>query len=135
MGINIEEHIKKARKEGAFDKLPGHGKPLDLKQNAFSDDQQLAFDVLKNAGFLPAWIEERNDIQASFAEAKKRLERAWQRVGIDGRRDRKWVEATAAFRANVAEINTSIRAFNLKAPSVAAHLMLYDAEKEIEQVR
>ena len=36
-GRLIEEQLRKAREEGKFDNLRGHGQPLDLSENPFED--------------------------------------------------------------------------------------------------
>lgn len=43
---------------GAFDNLPGKGRPLKLYANPFVErDWQLAFEMLAAAVFAPLWIE------------------------------------------------------------------------------
>jgi len=55
-----EERIKQAQEEGAFDALPGRGRPLDLEDDAHvPEDLRLAWRVLKNAGCLPPELEAR----------------------------------------------------------------------------
>jgi uncharacterized protein (UPF0128 family) len=60
----VEERIKKAQKEGAFDDLEGIGKPFALEENQqqVPDDCRLAYKILKNAGFLPPEIELKKKI-------------------------------------------------------------------------
>jgi hypothetical protein len=59
----IEEKIQKAREEGAFDNLPGKGKPLQLEDDsAIPEDLRLTWKVLKNSGCLPQELELRKDI-------------------------------------------------------------------------
>src|SRR5262245_1701689 len=59
----IEARIHKAQEEGAFDDLPGKGKPLQLDDDAFvPEDLRLAFKVLRNAGCLPIAMELRKEI-------------------------------------------------------------------------
>ena len=48
-----EERIKQAAKEGAFDDLPGKGRPLKLENDShIAPEYRLAHKVLKNAGFV-----------------------------------------------------------------------------------
>ena len=50
----VEIKIKKAMAEGQFDNLPGKGKPLDLsKYFELPEHLRIAYQMLKNAGFLP----------------------------------------------------------------------------------
>ena len=53
----VEERIKNAQKEGAFDNLEGTGKPLVFEDACqVPEDCRLAYKILKNAGFLPPEI-------------------------------------------------------------------------------
>lgn len=49
----VEERIKKAQKEGAFDNLPGSGRPLAFDDANVPEELRMAHKILKNAGFLP----------------------------------------------------------------------------------
>ena len=61
---NIEEHIRQAMQAGKFDDLPGKGKPLSLDENPLADPEwQLAFHMLKDAGFSLPWIESLKEIE------------------------------------------------------------------------
>jgi hypothetical protein len=58
-----EERIKKAQEEGAFDNLPGKGKPLPLDDDsAVPEDLRLAYKILKNSNCLPIEMELRKEI-------------------------------------------------------------------------
>lgn len=58
----VEERIKKAEKEGAFENLEGSNKPLSFEDQAIPDECRLAYKMLKNAGFLPPEIELKKKI-------------------------------------------------------------------------
>ncbi|HEX9443930.1 MAG TPA: DnaJ family domain-containing protein [Candidatus Binatia bacterium] len=50
----VEEKILQAQREGAFDNLPGRGKPLRLDDQTWvPEDLRVAYHVLKNAHVLP----------------------------------------------------------------------------------
>lgn len=67
----VEERIKRAQKEGAFDNLSGSGKPLVFEnEHQVPDDCRLAYKILKNAGFLPPEIE----LKKKITEAELLLE-------------------------------------------------------------
>ena len=96
-----ERKIREAMEEGAFDHLEGAGKPLDLSENPFEDpSERLAYRLLKNNGFAPAWIEEAREI-----EAESRRLRA---PDPDSKGD---------FQTRVAALNRRILSFNLKVPA------------------
>jgi hypothetical protein len=58
----IEAKIAEAQRAGVFDDLPGAGKPLDLDDDRLvPEDVRMAYRILRNAGFVPAEIEERKE--------------------------------------------------------------------------
>lgn len=58
----VEQRIRKAQKNGAFDSLEGHGKPLNMEEAQVPNELRMAHKILKNAGFLPPEIELRKQI-------------------------------------------------------------------------
>jgi hypothetical protein len=58
-----EERIKEAQRTGAFDNLPGKGKPLDLEDLSWvPEDLRIGYLVLKNAHVLPPEAQLLKDI-------------------------------------------------------------------------
>jgi hypothetical protein len=50
----VEERIREAQEAGAFDHLPGEGKPLELEDlSSVPEDLRAAYIMLKNAHVLP----------------------------------------------------------------------------------
>lgn len=50
----VEEKILEAQKAGAFDNLPGRGKPLELEDLSWvPEDLRVGYRILKNAHVLP----------------------------------------------------------------------------------
>lgn len=95
-----ERKIREAMEEGAFDRLEGTGKPLDLTENPFEDPaDRIAHRLLKNNGFAPAWIEEAKEIEAESRRLRER--------GENSKPD---------FQGRVAALNRRIVSFNLKTP-------------------
>jgi hypothetical protein len=58
----VEQRIKKAQQEGAFDNLEGQGKPLKFDDQNVPEDLRLAHKILKNAGFLPPEVALRKKV-------------------------------------------------------------------------
>ena len=59
----VEERIREAQKDGAFDNLPGQGKPLQLEdQSLVPEDLRMAYHILKNAHVLPPEAEVQKEI-------------------------------------------------------------------------
>lgn len=60
----IEERIRKAQAEGAFDHLPGEGKPLNLDDDLLIPEElRMVCRVLKNAGYVPPEVEELRELR------------------------------------------------------------------------
>ncbi len=58
----IEARIREAQRAGAFDDLPGAGKPLDLDEDRLvPEDVRMAYRILRNAGFVPVEIAQRKE--------------------------------------------------------------------------
>ena len=57
-----EAKIAEAVRAGAFDNLPGAGRPLDLEDDRMvPEESRLAYRILRNSGFVPAEIETRRE--------------------------------------------------------------------------
>ncbi len=64
----IEARIKKAQEDGAFENLPGSGRPLELSDDRhIPEDLRMAHKVLKNADCLPPEIQLRKEICSTEA--------------------------------------------------------------------
>jgi len=58
-----ERRIQEAMKDGAFNDLPGRGKPLALERDSrMPEDVRMAYKILKNAGYVPPEIALRKEI-------------------------------------------------------------------------
>ena len=104
-----ERKIREGMEEGAFDRLDGSGRPLDLQENPFEDaSDRMAHRLLRNNGFAPAWIEEAKEIEAESRRLRSQ-------AGIEN----------DDFQSRVAALNRRIFAFNLKAPARSLHKQLF----------
>ena len=119
----IDEIIERARQDGAFDNLQGRGKPLKLDENPFLDrDWQMAYHLLQENGFAPAFIEKRRTIELELAEARQTLARTWQWCqdknahGDAHSANAELVQGKAKFEARIREINKAIRDYNIEIP-------------------
>src|SRR5438477_13003181 len=80
MSFNVdriaERKIQKAIDDGAFDDLPGKGKPLNLDDDPFTPPHlRLANRILKNAGVLPDWMQVEQEMELARAENERTFER------------------------------------------------------------
>lgn len=61
----VERRIADARRQGAFDDLPGQGRPLALDDDRLVPEEvRVAMRILKNAGVLPPEIEALRELQS-----------------------------------------------------------------------
>ena len=132
-----EKRLREAIENGEFDDLPGKGEPIDLRENPEDPDLRTVHRLLRNAGFAPAWIEERKDIDAELAAAQTKLSRAWALFGEGGKAksEAEWERSVKEFRAQVLELQQRIRIYNLKAPAAVFHRKHIDVEKILESIR
>jgi len=60
-----EQRILEAQRAGAFDNLPGKGKPLELEDLSWvPEDLRVGYHILKNAHVLPPEVELLKDIHS-----------------------------------------------------------------------
>ncbi|MGH9928421.1 MAG: DnaJ family domain-containing protein [Pyrinomonadaceae bacterium] len=133
-----EKRLREAIENGEFDDLPGKGEPIDLQENPFEDpDLRVVHRLLRNAGFAPAWIEERKDIDAELEAAQTKLSRAWALFGEGGKApsEAEWERSVKEFREQVAELNRRVRIYNLKAPAAVFHRKHVDADNIVESIK
>jgi DnaJ family protein C protein 28 len=133
----VDRLVRESMERGEFDNLPGSGRPIDLRENPFEDpDLRTVHRLMHNAGFAPAWIEERKDIDAEARRASDTLIRARRIYGAQGRirSSLEWQRAVAEFRETIDQLNQRIRIYNLKAPAVAFHRKVVDLEGLITEL-
>ena len=143
----IDQQIREAQERGEFDDLAGQGQPLDLAPNPYAQEQELAFKVLRDAGYAPEWIELDKAIRARSERARAVLVRRWERhherldelgersdAWARAERERVrsgWRRAMAAFGEEVDAINKEIVELNLKVPGLRFQRPKLDAAAEI----
>ena len=131
-----EKMIREAIEAGEFDNLAGKGQPIDLSENPFEDpDLRTVHRLLRNAGFAPAWIEERKDIDSTLEIARTKLTRAWELFGKSRSEPTEWQRNLNEFRELVDDLNRRIRIYNLKSPATVFQRKHIDAELIIERIK
>lgn len=132
----VDKLIRESMERGEFDDLAGKGEPVDLSENPFEDpDVRTAHRLLRNAGFAPAWVEERKDIEARLLQARTTLLRARELYRDEIPNGARWLRAVQEFRETVAELNQRIRMYNLKTPAVVFHRKVFDADAWISELQ
>jgi len=78
-----ERRIAEAVSQGAFDRLPGAGRPLELDDDALVPEElRIAHRILKNAGFVPREVEEDRRGERKLALAGARIEARYFRKAV-----------------------------------------------------
>jgi DnaJ family protein C protein 28 len=147
----IDQQIREAQERGEFDNLPGKGKPLDLAPNPYAQEQELAFKILKDAGYAPEWIELDKSIRGRLDRALETLARRWawyqtRSSELASRSDRwaqaererslaSWDKAVADFQQAIATLNREIADLNLKVPSPRFQRSKVNLEREIARIK
>ncbi|MCB9886483.1 MAG: DUF1992 domain-containing protein [Planctomycetes bacterium] len=58
----VEEKLRQAARDGAFDDLPGAGRPLDLPDlSGVPEELRASYLMLRGAGFVPPELEARKE--------------------------------------------------------------------------
>jgi hypothetical protein len=77
-----EQRILEAQRAGAFDNLPGKGKPLKLEDMSWvPEDLRLGYRVLKNAHVLPPEVELLKDVH-TLQDLLKHVEDEGERLAL-----------------------------------------------------
>lgn len=146
----LDQQIREAQESGKFDNLPGKGKPLNLVPNPYAQDRELAFKVLKDAGYAPDWIELDKAIRGKLERARANLARHWEwrearlrelanrsdswSEAERGRVLQSWQRAVGSLEVEVEAINEEIAELNLKVPSPRFQRFRVDTAHEIQRL-
>jgi DnaJ homolog subfamily C member 28 len=140
---NIEDLLRRAMEEGKFDNLPGKGKPLHLGDtNPHADpDWEMAFSLIKDAGFSLPWIETIREIEKEIDEAQHNLRLAWEsyKFAVDQSHtsvyvEPEWERAKHAFHDKLVELNRRIRDYNLEVPNTRFQRPVLNFEAEVKKI-
>jgi len=113
----VERRIQEAMAAGAFDNLPGHGKPLNLDRNPYLDPSlDLAYGLLQHNGYTPEWIARDKEIRQELEAARARLRAAWARRCAHPAEEATWQAALARFEESLGQLNAKIDVYNLMVP-------------------
>jgi DnaJ family protein C protein 28 len=142
MSRGIDEIIRAAMQEGAFENLRGKGQPLNLDDNPNVDPEwQLAYHLLKQNGFAPEFIEQRQAIEIALAAARSAMARswAWRQQALAGGEDStlvagEWAKAKQRFGAAVEKLNAQIKTYNINIPHDKLYRKPINIEEELVQL-
>lgn len=139
----IDDLIEEGREQGAFDNLPGKGKPLNLKRNLFAPELELAHGLLQQNDMKPAWITARRDLLAQIEALRAAIQRQWQRhesayrqAQSDSQRGPliiSWDDACLRWEKQITALNKEIDVFNFKRPSDNLEIFKLSLTQELER--
>lgn len=113
----IENQIRRAVDDGAFDNLPGKGKPLSFSPAHGDPELDMAHRILKNNNIAPEWIERDKEIRGRVAALRTRLRQNPQK--------------TAWLADEITAINRKIDDFNLVVPILSKQKRRLSAKHEL----
>src|SRR5690606_8499500 len=103
-----EEKIRKAYEEGAFDNLPGAGKPLPPDPlKGIPDDLKMAYRIMKNAGFSPDEMDVKKEIM-SIEDLIRHSENKLEKAGLEKELKRKLLEYNRLMSKKRLKTNSSV---------------------------
>ncbi|MBE3568004.1 MAG: DUF1992 domain-containing protein [Thermogemmatispora sp.] len=142
----VEDQIREAQERGVFDHLPGMGKPLQLDENPYAREKELAYHLLKSNGFAPQEIELAKEIRSELQQVEARLARLRERRQRLARRrvppfpsekrafNTALAQALRDYEATLRELNRKILTFSLMVPP-AMHMNMVDVDSKVQAFR
>lgn len=131
LGKLVEEAIREAIDEGAFDNLAGAGKPFGALEDS-SGENWMGFHILKSNGFLPEWLELRKQIANRRDDVLEALD-AWRaavvRYGDAGHILAR--EAHGEYVRQATAVNALIDLHNLRCPSIHLEIVRFREDARI----
>ena len=140
----VDQLIGEAKERGDFDNLRGQGQPLDLEENPFAGDQQLAYKMLKDNNFTLPWIEDRREVQAEVEALRDKMQHQWKlfgpqviamaRGGQMAMAERRWAALSSQWGVAIDLLNRRIQAVNYSIPVQQLKLLTLSAEIELARL-
>lgn len=147
-GVNyksiVDQLIEEAQERGDFDDLAGTGKPLNLDENHFAGDMQLAYKMLKDNDFTLPWIADRNDLLDEITKLRAKIKHQWAlfgpqvvamaRGGQMPMAKRRWTALTAQWQVSIEMLNRRIQDVNFSIPVRRLEIVKLGIEAELTRI-
>ncbi len=137
----MEDLFEEAMRSGAFDDLPGRGKPLNLFKNPYAPGTELAYQLLKDNNYTLPWIAQRQEILADIDNLRAEIGRDWRcyyaeflparDALIRASLERGWRQRLDAWDKQIATLNKRIAGLNLKQPGQGLEILKLTLESEL----
>lgn len=138
-----EEAIEEAMRSGAFDNLPGRGKPLNLVANPYAPGTELAYQLLRDNQYTLPWISERVSLLARIQELRDEMASSWRRYEDEyGAADddsqrlsliQEWSALAISWEERIGAMNKEIATVNLKQPGDGLEILKLALDRELER--
>jgi DnaJ family protein C protein 28 len=139
-----DEIIDEAMRDGAFDDLPGKGRPLKLDKSPYGAENELAHKLLKDNDYTLPWIADRAEMQTKIEAMRAEIRRQWEihRIAYEraGSADRQaaliyhWRHALSGLAEQVATLNGKIARLNLALPHSRFEIVKLNLDWELERI-
>ena len=140
----VSGRIEDAMQQGAFDNLPGRGKPLKLRRNPYTpEEQQMAFNLLEDNNLTPGWIGDRQKVQndivalrSQMAQTVTQQQRSWANASAHERSEmqlerpyhlRRW-------QSTIDALNKRIKSLNLQQPYTHLEILVLKLDEELARL-
>lgn len=139
----VSQAIEEAMREGAFDNLPGKGKPLNLNENPNEPpDMAMANKILKNNDTTPPWIGDRKKLLEDIESLRGQMAQRWGWMRDDwidpnadrARLSRRWADQIDAWTGQIETLNRRIRDLNLILPIWRMELLRIHLADELARI-
>ena len=139
----VSQAIEEAMREGAFDNLPGKGKPQNLNENPNEPpDMAMANKILKNNETTPPWIGDRKKLMEDIESLRSEMAQRWgwmRNDWIDPNADRarlsqRWADQIDSWTGQIDTLNRRIRDLNLILPIWRMELLRIHLADELARI-
>ena len=140
----VEQQIQEAIERGEFDDLPGKGKPLQIEENLYAGDMQLAYKLLKDHNFTLPWIAERNRMLEEINKLRERIERQFKLFGVQiaamargGQGEvakRRWTGLLMQWETAIEDLNKRIEDVNHMLPTMELEIIKLNLDVELTRL-
>jgi hypothetical protein len=139
----MDEVIEEAIRNGAFDNLPGYGKPLKLVKNPYAPETELAYQLLKDNHYTLPWISQRQQVLERIDTFRVELRQIGGRYQAEYREARsetirlalttRWNRYLDHWQEQIQELNRMIADANLKRPGERLEIIKLTVDNELER--
>ena len=136
--------LEEAVRSGAFDDLPGRGKPLKLTKNPYAPGTELAYQLLQDNNYTLPWIAERQQVLEEIENLRAEIGRFWLRYQAEYHPARSelvrqslrlgWSRNLEYWQEQIDKINKRVADLNLKQPGEKFEILKLTLENELARV-